>query len=141
VKDIENDQLLVIDNAELAIVEKDCNQPVAAPAPDHLLRLFAYNHIMQKMGARFSEDTTDTDELVAEAQKAYVVSPVSSLVVLETKKDYEKFGIKDSENSLKNASLKSKGAVPEPGEWALILVACLTIGFIRFYPAKKKVLS
>jgi XrtN system VIT domain protein len=139
VKDIENDNLLVIDNADLAIVEDTCSQ--AAGAPDHLLRLFAYNHIMQKMGARFSKDTSETDELVAEAQKAYVVSPVSSLVVLETKQDYEKFGIKDSQNSLQNASLKSKGAVPEPHEWALIGVACLAMAFIKFYPAKKKVIS
>jgi XrtN system VIT domain protein len=139
VKDIENDKLLVIDNAELAIVEDSCNQ--SAGAPDHLLRLFAYNHIMQKMGARFSKDTNETDELVAEAQKAYVVSPVSSLVVLETKQDYEQFGIKDSQNSLKNASLKSKGAVPEPHEWALIGVACLAMAVIKFYPSKKKVIS
>ncbi|MBO9199108.1 MULTISPECIES: XrtN system VIT domain-containing protein [Niastella] len=139
VKDIENDKLLVIDNAELAIVEDECNQP--ATAPDHLLRLFAYNHIMQKMGARFSNTTNDTDELVAEAQKAYVVSPVSSLVVLETQNDYEKFDIKDSQNSLKNASLNSKGAVPEPHEWALIAIACLTLVYIKYYPAKKKMLS
>ena len=139
VKNIETDKLLVIDNADLAIVEDSCNQP--ATAPDHLLRLFAYNHIMQKMGPRFSNSTSETDELVAEAQKAYVVSPVSSLVVLETKKDYEQFGIKDSKNSLNNASLKSKGAVPEPHEWALIIVACLALAYIKFYPAKKKLLS
>jgi len=139
VKNIETDNLLVIDNANLAIVEDSCNQ--ASSAPDHLLRLFAYNHIMQKMGPRFSNYISETDELVAEAQKAYVVSPVSSLVVLETKKDYEQFGINDSKNSLQNASLKSKGAVPEPHEWALILVACLALAYIRFYPAKKKALS
>jgi len=138
-KDVENDKQVVIDNAELAIVEDSCTQ--TATAPDHLLRLFAYNHIMQKMGPHFAEGKEDTDELVAEAQKAYVVSPVSSLVVLEKQQDYDRFNIKDSQNSLKNASMKSKGAVPEPHEWALIIIACLVLLYIKFYPVKKNVLQ
>jgi XrtN system VIT domain protein len=139
VKDSENETQVIIDNAEIAIVEDSCT--LSSAAPDHLMRLFAYNHIMQKMGARFSEETKETDELVAEAQKAYVVSPVSSMVVLETKKDYERFNIKDSQNSLSNASMKSKGAVPEPHEWALIIIACAVLLYIRFYPVKKNVLQ
>jgi hypothetical protein len=59
---------------------------------------------------------------VDKAYKAYVVSPVTSLVVLETKQDYERFGIKDDGVSLKNASMKSSGAVPEPHEWLLIII-------------------
>jgi hypothetical protein len=75
---------------------------------------------------------------VQEAVKAYVVSPVSSLVVLETKKDYERFGIEDSKNSLRNASLQSKGAVPEPHEWALIIIAVLVVLTIKFKPVFQK---
>lgn len=138
VKDIENDDQVIIDNAEIAIVKDSCRQ--ASAAPDHLMRLFAYNHIMQKMGPRFSEEEKDTDSLVAEAQKAYVVSPVSSMVVLETQKDYERFNIQDSRNSLKNASLKSNGAVPEPHEWALIIIVCFVLLYIRFRPVKKHIL-
>jgi hypothetical protein len=66
---------------------------------------------------------------VDEAATAYVVSPVSSLVVLETKEDYERFGIKDKDNSLHNATKNSSGAVPEPHEWALIIVFLLFIAF------------
>ena len=51
-----------------------------------------------------------------------MVSPVSSLVVLETQADYDRFDIVDSKNSLKNASMKGNGAVPEPGEWAIIIL-------------------
>jgi XrtN system VIT domain protein len=137
VKDIENDDQVVIDNAEIAIVKDSCAQ--ASAAPDHLMRLFAYNHIMQRMGPCFSEEEKDTDPLIAEAQKAYVVSPVSSMVVLETQKDYERFNIKDSKNSLKNASLKSNGAVPEPHEWALIIIVCFVLLYIKFRPVKKHV--
>jgi XrtN system VIT domain protein len=138
-KDIEHDKQVVIDNAEMAIVQDSCTKP--STAPDHLLRLFAYNHIMQKMGPSFSGSKEIDEALVAEAQKAYVVSPVSSLVVLETQKDYDRFNISDSQNSLKNASMKSQGAVPEPHEWALLIIACLVMLYIKFYPAKKNVLQ
>lgn len=138
-KDIENDKQVVIDNAEITIVEDSCTQ--ASTAPDHLLRLFVYNHIMQKMGPSFSGSKDIDEALVAEAQKAYVVSPVSSLVVLETQKDYDRFNISDSQNSLKNASMKSQGAVPEPHEWALLVIACLVMLYIKFYPAKKNVIQ
>jgi XrtN system VIT domain protein len=138
-KDVENDKQVVIDNAALTIVKDSCT--LSSTAPDHLQRLFAYNHVMQKMGAHFAEGKGETEALVAEAQEAYVVSPVSSLVVLEKQEDYDRFNIKDSQNSLKNASIKSKGAVPEPHEWALIIIACLVMAYIRFYGVKKKVLQ
>ena len=69
-----------------------------------------------------------------EARKAYVVTPVSSLVVLETQQDYDRFKIQDTDNSLKNASMKSKGAVPEPHEWALIIAVALVL----FYVIRKR---
>jgi hypothetical protein len=58
-----------------------------------------------------------------------VVTPVTNLIVLETKSDYDRFGIKDNGASLKNASMKSSGAVPEPHEWLLIL---LIVGVIIY---------
>jgi XrtN system VIT domain protein len=137
IKDAENEDQVIIDNAELAIVQDSCTQSSAAP--DHLMRLFAYNHIMRKMGPRFTEEEKDADMLIAEAQKAYVVSPVSSMVVLETQDDYKRFNIKDSRSSLHNASMKSKGAVPEPHEWALIIIACFVLLYIKFHPVKKNV--
>jgi len=93
---------------------------------------------MQKMGTRLLTDTTVDESLIDEAAKAYVVSPVSSLVVLETQKDYDRFDINDKDNSLKNASHKSSGAVPEPHEWALIIIAVLTLLYAKFYHRKKR---
>lgn len=104
-------------------------------APDHLARLFAYNNIMRQVGVNFFKDDFVNDKLVDEAATAYVVSPVSSLIVLETKEDYERFGIKDKDNSLHNAAKNSSGAVPEPHEWALIIVFVL---FIAFYMVRYK---
>jgi XrtN system VIT domain protein len=131
-QDIESDQRVVIDNAGIAILKAE-GETVSA-APDHLLRLFAYNHIMHKMGSRLVTGQSYNEDLVEEAREAYVVSPVSSLVVLETQKDYDRFDIKDGSNSLRNASMGSRGAVPEPHEWALIILATVVLFYIKFRP-------
>lgn len=132
----ENDDQIIIDNAGLMIRQQDST--VAASAPDHLMRLFAYNHIMQKTGTGLLTDKPLEDLVVQEAVKASVVSPVSSLVVLETQEDYDRFGIQPVKNSLQNASLHSKGAVPEPHEWALIIIAVLVIVTVKRKPTLLK---
>ncbi len=114
-------------------IQKGTKQ-VQSKAPDHLLRLFAYNTLMKQMGRNyFNKDKDYIDGLVEIANEAYIVSPVSSLIVLETKKDYDRFNIPENENSLKNASIKSSGAVPEPEEWLLIFlfIGILTVLFLN----------
>ncbi len=123
----ENDSCVAVHDAAVNIIKQKGHSQ--AVAPDHLMRLFAYNHIMLQYAGSWNTASPLTDSMVAEAQQAYVVSPVSSLVVLESQKDYDRFDIKDAENSLKNASKSSKGAVPEPHEWALIAIA----GMIAIY--------
>jgi len=138
--DIENDGLIVIDNAEIAI--GTANGETASSAPDHLMRLFAYNHILQKAGKEFLIADSLKEGLVEEAKKAYVVTPVSSLVVLETQRDYDRFNIESTEGSLQNASLsdlhnaaqRSRGAVPEPHEWALIILTAGILIYLRLQP-------
>jgi len=132
--DQENSDRVVIDNAGLAILKSEGDQ--SSTAPDHLMRLFAYNQIMRGIGKDLLLKKEIKDELVDEASRAYVVTPVSSLVVLETQQDYDRFNIHDNANinSLKNASLASKGAVPEPHEWALIIIAVGFIVWLKFKP-------
>lgn len=129
--DIETDNLAVIHSADMVIEKSKESRLVAGP--DHVMRLFAYNHIMQKLGGGLLTKRPIEDSLVQEARTAYVVTPVSSLVVLETQNDYERFAIDNSEaGTLANASMNSKGAVPEPHEWALIvLVAGVMVYVIR----------
>jgi len=75
---------------------------------EHLMRLFAYNTIIQKAGhAYFGEKDSLVDELVPIAEKAFITSPVSSLIVLESVADYDRFGISKNKNSLGNASANS----------------------------------
>jgi XrtN system VIT domain protein len=101
-------------------------------APDHLARLFAYNNIMRQTGYHYFQKDFDNSTLVDEAAKAYVVSPVSSLIVLETQADYERFGIKETTNSLHNATKQSTGAVPEPHEWMMIILCLVVVAYFKF---------
>jgi XrtN system VIT domain protein len=68
---IETDNEIVIESAGLTIQQSD--GAMSSSAPDHLMRLFSYNHIMQKMGTRLLTDTTLDEDLVGEAAKACVV--------------------------------------------------------------------
>jgi XrtN system VIT domain protein len=87
---------------------------------------------MRRVGIDYFNNDYITDALVDEAATAYIVSPVSSLIVLETKEDYKRFGIEDKENSLHNASKDSSGAVPEPHEWALIILFAVFVLYVSF---------
>jgi XrtN system VIT domain protein len=132
----ENANNVVIDHAGLMI--EQIKGTTNGKAPDHLLRLFAYNDIMKKVGAHYFSDNYIQPGIIEEAEKAYVVSPVSSLIVLETREDYERFDIQASKSSLKNASMKSSGAVPEPHEWMLILLTGAVVIYLIYKPKFSK---
>ena len=94
-------------------------------APDHLMRMYVYNDLMKKVGRGYFDKKQLEKQFVDAAKEAYVVTPVSSLVVLETQADYDRFDIKKAKNSLQNAKIKGSGSVPEPGEWLLIILSLL----------------
>jgi XrtN system VIT domain protein len=99
-----------------------------ADVPDHIARLFVYNQLMQRVGRHYFDAAFRNDASLASlAQQGHVVSPVSSLVVLETQEDYKRFDIKADKNGLDNATLKQDGAVPEPHEWAMMAVAAVLV--------------
>ncbi|MEQ9168046.1 MAG: XrtN system VIT domain-containing protein [Fulvivirga sp.] len=101
-------------------------------APDHLMRLFYYQQVLHNIGKHyFSKDKNDyiENEIVDKAALANIVTPVSSLIVLETQADYDRFGIDKKKDSLGNASIGNDGAVPEPHEWAMIIFG---IGLLLF---------
>jgi XrtN system VIT domain protein len=127
----ETDKTVVLDNTGIQITETpQIPSNPSTSSPDHLLRLFAYNDILRKTGQDYFKNDFIRPELIAEAEKANIVTPVSSLIVLETKADYERFDIAASKNSLKNASMHSSGAVPEPHEWLLIGLIVLIMLFL-----------
>ena len=123
---------------EVALKNSGCKivmqeNPSLSDAPNHLMRLFNYNQIMKLTGRNYFNNNREFQQsLVDIANEAYIVSPISSLVVLETIKDYERFGIVENENSLQNAVKNSSGAVPEPHEWALIILSLLVVSYLYF---------
>ncbi|MCP4520905.1 MAG: XrtN system VIT domain-containing protein [Cytophagales bacterium] len=128
VKNQEDNQHIVLHDSRTVLVNKIQAQE-ENKAPDHLLRLFEYNYIMKNIQQTYFTEKVDTN-LVNRAKKAYVVSPLSSLIVLETQEDYDRFNIKKTENSLGNAGID--GAVPEPHEWALIILSILAMLYLLF---------
>jgi XrtN system VIT domain protein len=122
-KDIENQSVIKIDNAGFSIQETQKITP--EKAPDHLLRLFAYNQVLSQIGHAYFYKNTLEENLINTASLGNVVTPISSMIVLETQADYDRFDVKKSKNGLDNATLKKSGAVPEPHEWALIGIVCL----------------
>ncbi len=133
IKEYEN--TVALETSNIAIVKDTIAHK--SEAPDHLLRLFAYNRIMNEIGNKFLDKEYINNEIINIAKEAYVVTPVSSLIVLESKEDYDKFDIEktDANTSLENAFTESSGAVPEPHEWALIIMGLLVAGFL-FYRFK-----
>jgi XrtN system VIT domain protein len=126
----EDENTIVIYSAGLAIVKEKGGG--VSTGPDHLLRLFAYNHLLQQYGGQGLGTAESNEAMAAEAAEANVVSPVSSLIVLETQRDYDRFGIEKSKDGLDNATLKSNGAVPEPHEWVLIVLFALAGGYLLY---------
>jgi XrtN system VIT domain protein len=126
--DLEDDNRVIIHKSDM-VIQKTAGMN-ACSGPDHMMRLFTYNHIMQQLGRSELAGRVAKKELVDEARKAWVVTPVSSLIVLETQQDYDRFNIHDGGSVLKNASLQSKGAVPEPHEWAIIITIVLLLAWL-----------
>ena len=129
--DAKDDNHVDLDLADVTIIRDTTSS--TSNAPDHLMRLFSYNKIMQECGRNyFTESDYIEEELIDAANEAFIVSPISSLIVLETIKDYDRFDIGENKNSLNNATTSSSGAVPEPHEWALIILLCSTLIFMSY---------
>lgn len=126
----EDDRTVVIPNSSVRIEQVDSLAGNYSKGSDHLLRLFAYNQIMRKTGYHYFDKKFEPAPLVREAEEAFIVTPVSSLVVLESEADYKRMGIDKNTNTLGNAAMSGKGSVPEPGEWALFLLLIFSVLYV-----------
>ncbi|MDX1959385.1 MAG: XrtN system VIT domain-containing protein [Leptospiraceae bacterium] len=102
---------------------------------DFIARLAANRILLNQYGKSSIKDDTFYNDLQKIAEDAYLVSPISSLVVLETENDYERFGIKKNNSALGESNLNTPGLVPEPEEWFFALVAILAL-ILYFYRSK-----
>lgn len=130
----EPDRITLLE-ADIAIRKTAATAGNVAQAPDHLARLFAYNQLLRQIGRQYFVKNYQTDTLIREAQRAHIVSPLSSLIVLESTADYKRFGIQKDFSGLTNATLKEEGAVPEPHEWAML---AMILGLISWLIWQKR---
>jgi XrtN system VIT domain protein len=119
-KNQESFSKVVIESSKTVITQEP--KTTESKATDHLFRLWAYNKIMTDIGINIIDKSFRVDSLIPFAEKANIVTPVSSLIVLEKQEDYDRFDIKRNGNALGNATLNNSGAAPEPHEWALIFL-------------------
>ena len=130
-KDEETEGKVVIELSKVIITQDSIRSE--SKATDHLFRLWAYNRVLSNYAHSNAEKGLNTDWSVQLSEKANIVTPVSSLIVLEKQADYDRFDIKRNGNALGNAALNNSGAAPEPHEWALIILglSAVAYGFIR----------
>ncbi|MES2543713.1 MAG: XrtN system VIT domain-containing protein [Bacteroidota bacterium] len=104
---------------------------------NHLYRLYAFGKVLEEHVA-IQEDASTENKYISLAKDANIVTPISSLIVLETNADYENNGIEKNVNTLGNASINNDGAVPEPHEWMMIILG-LTLLFFYYKKTKTQV--
>jgi hypothetical protein len=88
---------------------------------DHIARLWANEHVLELM--RRGGNRADA---VALATQYHLVTPVSGAVVLENKQQYDAARL----TPVSQATAPTVPTVPEPHEWALIIIACAALTWL-----------
>jgi XrtN system VIT domain protein len=114
-----------------AIELEESAESASRPGSDLLVRMLMYRRIMRTLGQRFFNHDLDNADMVKLARDGMIVSPVSTLIVLESEADYKRFGIENDPSLLGQSKLEAPGAVPEPHELALLLLILLVIFYTR----------
>ncbi len=127
----ESGSCIFIQEASISIRETEEVYP--EKAPDHLMRLYAYNHIMKSYAPTWNQSGSVNEKILSEARDAHVVSPISSLIVLESAKDYVRFDIATSNPGLGNASGTDKKGIPisDPEWWGWFLILLSFACYLR----------
>ncbi|MBP7510435.1 MAG: XrtN system VIT domain-containing protein [Bacteroidia bacterium] len=129
----EDDKHIAVKEAKIILTQRDTTNILSLPSTsNHLMRLFTYNNVVRKIGKDFFNSTQYENALFREAEEAYVLSPVTSLIVLESEEDYNRMGIHKNNKTLGNAEIMEGGAVPEPHEWALLGVLILLFVCLKY---------
>ncbi len=117
-----------IESANISIQENLKTTKTNSNGSNHIYRMYAFGKVLEEQ-VKIQENTLASNKYVSLAKEANIVTPISSLIVLETDEDYEKNGIEKNVNTLGNASINNDGAVPEPHEWAMIIIALMLIWY------------
>ncbi|BFM43949.1 hypothetical protein CFS9_25900 [Flavobacterium sp. CFS9] len=123
-----NENSVNLETAGISIHENSEIQKTANTGSNHLYRMFCFGKVLNDQ-VEIQADTLKQNKYVDLAKDANIVTPISSLIVLETDEDYKNNGIEKNINTLGNASINNDGAVPEPHEWALLFIVLSAILF------------
>jgi XrtN system VIT domain protein len=126
-----------IEPANIAIQQNPANESIENNVSDHIYRMYAFGKVLEEQVA-IQNDSLTQNKYVDLAKDANIVTPISSLIVLETDEDYKNNGIEKNVGTLGNASINNHGAVPEPHEWALIIIGLM---MLLVYHRKNKLLD
>lgn len=126
-----------IETAHISITENLKTDSLKSKGPDHIYRMYAFGKVLEEQ-VKIQNDTLANNQYVDLAKDANIVTPISSLIVLETDEDYKNNGIEKNVNTLGNASINNDGAVPEPHEWLLIIIGS-TILFFYYRKSKQTI--
>jgi hypothetical protein len=96
-----------------------------ASGSDHIARLWANERVLELMRSR-----GDRAEAIALATRYRLITPVSGAVVLETKQQYDAARL--TPVSQTPGSPATVPTVPEPHEWALIIIACAALTWLMW---------
>lgn len=124
-----------IEPSQISIQENLKDSISKSNGTNHIYRMYAFGKVLEEH-VEIQGDTLANNQYVELAKDANIVTPISSLIVLETDKDYKKNGIDKNVNTLGNASINNDGSVPEPHEWLLIIIGTATLYF--YYRKNKK---
>jgi XrtN system VIT domain protein len=124
-----------IEPSQISIQENPKDSFSKNNGPNHIYRMYAFGKVLDEQ-VKIQTDTLVSNQYVELAKEANIVTPISSLIVLETDEDYKKNGIDKNINTLGNASINNDGSVPEPHEWLLIIIGISTLYF--YYRKNKK---
>jgi len=129
-----DERCINIEPAQISIHETPKTETSKTNGPDHIYRMYAFGKVLEEQ-VKIQNDSLASNQYVELAKDANIVTPISSLIVLETDEDYAKNGIEKNVNTLGNASINNDGSVPEPHEWLLIVIG---ISALYFYYRKNK---
>ncbi|SNR52291.1 XrtN system VIT domain-containing protein [Flavobacterium sp. ov086] len=117
-----------IEPAHISITENAKTDSVKSNGPNHIYRMYAFGKVLEEQ-VKIQNDSLANNQYVDLAKDANIVTPISSLIVLETDEDYKNNGIEKNVDTLENASINNDGAVPEPHEWLLIIIGSAALFF------------
>lgn len=117
-----------IEPANISIQETPKSNSSKSTGSNHIYRMYAFGKVLEEQ-IKIQKDSLVQNQYVNLAKDANIVTPISSLIVLETDADYKNNGIEKNVDTLGNASINNDGAVPEPHEWLLIIIGLSTLFF------------